>query len=192
MHRRPVGPSGAEDFSLGAVLYVWNITVGWIAEFISKRLSIRWWSSCFGTSLYVLNATVGWTVGQGIGSSGAEGAEPWPLLLPNPKASDEPMPVPSVLPTVHFESFGHRTHPTHVELRASVHPTLWFWFLTRPIQAPLSFPSILLLQPCFHELSELDVDQGTWVWQPSQENTVLSPNTNPLWSLSNSKVSSCR
>jgi hypothetical protein len=29
--------------------------------------------------------------------------------------------------------------------------------------APLSFPSILLLQPCFHELFELDSIQGTWV-----------------------------
>jgi hypothetical protein len=30
------------------------------------------------------------------------------------------------------------------------------------------------------------------MWQPTQENTVLSPKTDPLWSLSNSKVSSCR
>jgi hypothetical protein len=30
------------------------------------------------------------------------------------------------------------------------------------------------------------------VWQPAQENTVLSPKTDPLWSLSNNKVSSCR
>jgi hypothetical protein len=30
------------------------------------------------------------------------------------------------------------------------------------------------------------------LWQPAQENTVLSPKTNPLWPLSNSKVSSCR
>jgi hypothetical protein len=30
------------------------------------------------------------------------------------------------------------------------------------------------------------------VWQPAQENIVLSPKTNPLWPLSNSKVSSCR
>jgi hypothetical protein len=29
------------------------------------------------------------------------------------------------------------------------------------------------------------------LWQPAQENTVLSPKTDPLWSLSNSKVSSC-
>jgi hypothetical protein len=29
--------------------------------------------------------------------------------------------------------------------------------------APLSFPSNLLLQPCFHELSELDSIQGTLV-----------------------------
>jgi hypothetical protein len=27
------------------------------------------------------------------------------------------------------------------------------------------------------------------LWQPAQENTVLSPKTDPLWSLSNSKVS---
>jgi hypothetical protein len=128
IHRRPVGPSGAEDFSLGAVLYVSIITVGWTAESTSKRRSIWCWSRSFGVSLYVLNATVGWTVGQGIRSSDAEGAEPWPLLLPNPKASDEPMPVPSVNPTVCFESFGHRTHPTHVKMRASVHLTLWFWF----------------------------------------------------------------
>jgi hypothetical protein len=128
IHWRPVGPSGAKNFSLGAVLYVLNITVGWIAESISKRRSIRCWSSCFGASLYVLNATVGWIVGQDIWSSSSEGAEPWPLLLPNPKASDEPMPVPSVHPTVHFESFGHRTRPTHVESRVSVHTTLWFWF----------------------------------------------------------------
>jgi hypothetical protein len=31
-----------------------------------------------------------------------------------------------------------------------------------------------------------------YLWQPAQENTVLSPKTDPLWSLSNSKVSSCR
>jgi hypothetical protein len=128
IHRRPVGPSGAEDFSLWAVLYVSNITVGWTAESTSKHRSICCSNRSFGASLYVLNATVGWTVGQGIGSSGAEGAEPWPLLLPNPKASDELMPVPSVHPTVCFESFGHRTHPTHVEKRVSVHPTLWFSF----------------------------------------------------------------
>jgi hypothetical protein len=30
------------------------------------------------------------------------------------------------------------------------------------------------------------------MWQPAQENTVLSPKTDPLWSLNNSKVSSCR
>jgi hypothetical protein len=128
IHRRPVGPSGAEDSSLGAVLYDLNMTVGWTTESTSKRRFIWCWSNCFGASLYDLNATVGWTIGQGVGSSGAEGAEPWPLLLPNPKASDVPIPVLSVHPTVCFESFGHKTHSTHVEMRASVHPTLWFWF----------------------------------------------------------------
>jgi hypothetical protein len=33
---------------------------------------------------------------------------------------------------------------------------------------------------------------GTYLWQPAQENTVLSPKTDPLWPLSNSEVSSCR
>jgi hypothetical protein len=45
-------------------------------------------------------------------------------LLPNPKASDEPLPTPSVHPTVRFEYFGHRTHLMHVEMSVSVHPTL--------------------------------------------------------------------
>jgi hypothetical protein len=34
--------------------------------------------------------------------------------------------------------------------------------------------------------------QFSVLWQPTQENTVLSPKTDPLWSLSNTKVSSCR
>jgi hypothetical protein len=126
IHRRPVGSSGAEEHPLGVVLYVLNKVVGWTAELTSRRWFIRCWSRSFGASLYVLNATVGWTVGQGIGSSGAEGGEPWPLLLPNPKPSDELMPIRSVHPTVCFEFLGHRTHPTNVVLRASVHPTLWF------------------------------------------------------------------
>jgi hypothetical protein len=50
------------------------------------------------------------------------------LLLPNPKASDEPLPIPSVHPTVSFEIFGCWTHPTHVEIEASVHLTLWLEF----------------------------------------------------------------
>jgi hypothetical protein len=37
------------------------------------------------------------------------------------------------------------------------------FILTRLIQVPLSFPSILLLQPCFHELSKLDDNYGTFV-----------------------------
>jgi hypothetical protein len=55
-------------------------------------------------------------------------ADPWPELYPNPKASDEPMPVPSVHPTVHFEFVGCGTHPTRVNYGASDHPTLWTWF----------------------------------------------------------------
>jgi hypothetical protein len=126
IHRRPVASSGVEEHPLGAVLYVSNTGVGWTAESTSKCWSIRCWSRSFGASQYVLNATVGWTAGQGTGLSGAEDAESWPLLLPNSKASDEPLPIPSVHPTVCFESLGHTSHPTNVVLRASVHPTLWF------------------------------------------------------------------
>jgi hypothetical protein len=37
------------------------------------------------------------------------------------------------------------------------------WILTRPIQTPLSFLSILLILLCFHDNFELFINQGTWV-----------------------------
>jgi hypothetical protein len=48
-----------------------------------------------------------------------------------------------------------------------------------------------------HKVGKMKEERGwnqpIWVlWQPAQENTVLSPKTDPLWSLSSSKVSSCR
>jgi hypothetical protein len=49
-------------------------------------------------------------------------------LLPNPKASDEPLPIPSVHWIVSFEFFGRWTHPTNVKMMASVHPMLWLEF----------------------------------------------------------------
>jgi hypothetical protein len=50
------------------------------------------------------------------------------LTIAKPKASDEPLHILSVHPMVCFDSFGHRTHPTNVNLMVSVHPTLWFEF----------------------------------------------------------------
>jgi hypothetical protein len=44
------------------------------------------------------------------------------------RASDEPMPVPSVHPTVHFEFASRITHLTHVNNGVSVHSTLCFLF----------------------------------------------------------------
>jgi hypothetical protein len=67
---------------------------------------------------------MGWTAGQDIGSSGTEEAELRTLLLPNPRSPDEPMLGPSVHPMVSFENSSHKTHPTNVEMRVSVHPTL--------------------------------------------------------------------
>jgi hypothetical protein len=80
IHRRPVELSGAEDSTLGVVLYDLNITVEWTTKSQSKCRFIRCWSNWFGASLYDLNAIIGWTTGQGVRSSSAEGAEPWPLL----------------------------------------------------------------------------------------------------------------
>jgi hypothetical protein len=57
---------------------------------------------------------------QCVRSSSAKEVEPWPLLLPNPRS-----PGSSVHLTVCFENWNHRTHPTNVETKASVHPTLW-------------------------------------------------------------------
>jgi hypothetical protein len=47
---------------------------------------------------------------------------------------------------------------------------------------PLQFAS-----PCLGSLCST-----TLLWQPARESTVLTPKTDPLWSLSISKVSSCR
>jgi hypothetical protein len=42
------------------------------------------------------------------------------------------------------------------------------------------------------QLAAMQIAYPGKMWQPAQENTVLSPKTDPLWSLRNSKVSSCR
>jgi hypothetical protein len=128
MHRRPVGPSGAEKHPLGVVLCSSNTGVRWTAEMILKRRFIRCWSNSFGASLYDLNVSVRWTVESAVASSGAEAVETQSVLLPNPKASDEPFPILSVHPTVTCEFLGRWIHPAHLEMQASVHSTLCFEF----------------------------------------------------------------
>jgi hypothetical protein len=128
LHRRPVGPSSAEEYPLGVVLCSSNIGIGWTAEMILKRRFIRCWSKSFGTSLYDLNVSVGWTVESTIISSGAEAVETPSVLVPNPKASYEPLPILSVHPMVTFEFLGHWIHPAHLEMQASFHLTLCFEF----------------------------------------------------------------
>jgi hypothetical protein len=86
------------------------------------------WSTSFGASLYDLNVSVGWKVESTVRSSGAEPIEAQAVLLPNPKASDEPLPIPSVHPTVTFEFLGWWIHLAHLEMQVSVHPTLYFEF----------------------------------------------------------------
>jgi hypothetical protein len=118
----------AEDHPLGVVLYDSNRGVGWTTEVCMKRRFIQCWSKNLDASLYDLNVGVRWTASQGIRSSGVEEAELRTLLLPNPRSPDESMLGSSVYPTVSFENSSHRTHLTNVEMRVSVHPTLWLEF----------------------------------------------------------------
>jgi hypothetical protein len=126
MHRHTVSLSGATEHPLGAVLCSSKTCVGWTTEEFMKRRFIWCWSKILGASLSNLNEGVGWTAGQGVGSSGAEATELQSISLPNPRSPDEPMLGPSVHPTVTFEYTSRRTHPTHLEKLASVHPTLCF------------------------------------------------------------------
>jgi hypothetical protein len=126
--RRTNGLSGAEEHPLGASLFDSNAGVGWTAEVSMKHRFIRCWSNLLGASLSNSNEGVGWTAGQSVGSSGVEAVEVQTLLLPNPKASDELMLVPSVHPTDTFELSSCRTHLTQLESRASDHLTLLLGF----------------------------------------------------------------
>jgi hypothetical protein len=78
-----------------------------------------------------------------------------------------------------------------------LNPDLWEWFwiyfVSRSIHWYL-FLSLFLgsrVAILAHTLTWWKPTSGL-LWQPAQENTVLSPKTDPLWSLSNNKVSSCR
>jgi hypothetical protein len=55
MHRCPVGPSGAEEHPVWALLCSLNVGVGWTVGLFLKCRFIRCWSKSFGASLYVLN-----------------------------------------------------------------------------------------------------------------------------------------
>jgi hypothetical protein len=128
----------------------------------SKRRFIRCWSRSLGASLLNLNATIRWTNGQGVGSSDA---------------------LVQSLDQNCSQTLRHRVNRCLYRrfIRQSILNLLAAELIRRVLKlgrriirrykldlnssnsAPLSFPSILLLQPCFHELSELDSVQGTWV-----------------------------
>jgi hypothetical protein len=146
----------------------------------SKRRIIRCWSKSLGASLLNLNATVGWTDGQGVGSSDA-----WAQTLDQNCSQTLRRRMNRCL---------HRRF-----IRRSILNQLAAELIRRVLKlgrqiirryeldfnssnlAPLSFPSILLLQPCFHKLSELDRIQGTWVciiygfWVHGQATSVRTP-----------------
>jgi hypothetical protein len=146
----------------------------------SKRWFIQCWSRSLGASLLDLNATVGWTDGQGVKSSDA-----WAQTLDQNCS----------------QTLRRRMNRClyHRFIRRSILNRLAAELIRRVLNigrriirryeidfnssnsAPLSFPSILLLPPCFHELSELDRIQGTWVciiygfWVHGQATSVRTP-----------------
>jgi hypothetical protein len=75
---------------------------------------------------------------------------------------------------------------------------VWARFLDLNMSSPnLELSEPMLLQHfCRGHVKEsaqfLEIYSRGSLWQPAQENTVLSPKTDPLWSLSNNKVSSYR
>jgi hypothetical protein len=128
----------------------------------SKRRFIWCWRRSLGASLLNLNATVIWTDGQGIGSSGAEARSLDPycsqtLRCRMNQCLNRRFIRRSILNLLAAELIrrvliiGHRFIQRYV-----------FDFNSSNL-APLRFPLILLLQPCSHELLELDSIQETWV-----------------------------
>jgi hypothetical protein len=128
MFRRIFGLFGAEDYPLGAVLCSSNRGVRWTAEYLLKRRFIRCWRRILSVSLYDLNVSVRCTADMSIGSSRAEAVEAQLVLLPNPKASDDPLPIPSVHPIVYFEFLYRWIHSAQLEKQVSVHLMLCFEF----------------------------------------------------------------
>jgi hypothetical protein len=128
----------------------------------SKRQFIRCWSRTLGVSLLNLNATVEWTDGQGVVSSSAEARSldlycsqtlrrrmNWCLNRRFIRRSIFNMLAVELIRRMLI--IGRRFIRRYVV------------YFNSSNSASLSFPLILLLQPCSHELSELDSIQGTWV-----------------------------
>jgi hypothetical protein len=146
----------------------------------SKRRIIRCWSKSLGASLLNLNATVGWTDGQGVGSSDA-------LAQTLDQNCSQTL-------RCRMNRCLYRRFIRRFILNQLAAELIWRMLnVGRRIircyeidfnssnSAPLSFPSILLLQPCFHELSELYRIQGTWVcinyglWVHGQATSARAP-----------------
>jgi hypothetical protein len=165
---------------LGRYCMIWNTPSDEPLSIPSKRRIIRCWSKCLGTSLFNLNATVGWTDGQGVGSSDA-----WAQTLDQNCSQT----LRRRMNRCWYRRF----------IRRSILNQLVAELIRRVLNIGrriircyeldfnssnsehFSFPSILLLQPCFHELSELDRIQGTWVcinygfWVHGQATSVQTP-----------------
>jgi hypothetical protein len=184
MHRRytptPRRISGAEGTTLGVVLYDLKHTLDEPLSLPSKCRFIRCWSRSLGVSLLNLNATVGWTDCQGVGSSDA-----WAQTLDQNCSQTLRHRMNRCL----YCRFIRRSilnqlaaelirHVLNIGRRIIRRYDIDF---NSSNSAPLSFPSILLLQPCFHELSELNRIQGTWVcinygfWVHGQATSVRAP-----------------
>jgi hypothetical protein len=164
----------------GRYCMIWNTPSDEPLSIPSKRRFIRCWSSCLGASLYDLNATVGWTDGQGVRSSDA-----WAQTLDQNCNQTLRRRMNRCL----YRRFIRRSILNQLaaelirrvlNIRRRIIRRYEIDFNSSN-SAPLSFPSILLLQPRFHELSELDRIQGTWLcinygfWVHGQATSVRAP-----------------
>jgi hypothetical protein len=128
----------------------------------SKRRFIRCWSRILGASLLNLNATIGWIDGQGVGSSGAEARSLDPycsetLRRRMNRCLNRRFIRWFIFNLLAAELIWHVLIIGHRFIRRYV------FYFNSSNSACLSFSLILLLQPCSHQLSELDSIQGTWV-----------------------------
>jgi hypothetical protein len=155
----------------GQYCMIWNTPSDEPMNIPSKRRFIRCWSRSFGASLLNLNATVEWTDGQGVGSSDA-----WAQTLDQNCSQTLRRRMNRCLYRRFIRRFIWRV--LNIGRRIIRRYEIDF---NSSNSAPLSFPLILLLQPCFHELFELDRIQGTWVcinygfWVHGQATSVRAP-----------------
>jgi hypothetical protein len=140
IHRCPIGSSGAEGTTLGAVLYDLNQGVWWTAEYTIQA------------SVHPVLKQKSWRVSVEFKCNCSQTLRCWMNRCMYRRFIRR-----SILNLLAAELIRRVLKLGRRIIRC------YKLDFNSSNSAPLSFPSILLLQPCFHELSEKDSNQGTWV-----------------------------